>query len=93
VADGHRHTLEPEQDRGALSMPVLVTGAAGFIGSITTMSFQGCAGTGRLIEYRHDGFWKPAGTSKERAELDASYRNGIRPWAVWESADHPTVAR
>jgi hypothetical protein len=41
VAEGHRHTLAPEQDRGALTMHVLVTGAAGFIGSITTMSFQG----------------------------------------------------
>jgi hypothetical protein len=41
VAEGHRRTLEPKQDRGALTMSVLVTGAAGFIGSITTMSFQG----------------------------------------------------
>ncbi|WP_123028244.1 glycosyltransferase family protein [Mycolicibacterium stellerae] len=45
------------------------------------------AGTGRLIGYRHDGFWKPADTFKERAELDADYVNGIRPWAVWESAE------
>jgi glucose-1-phosphate cytidylyltransferase len=39
------------------------------------------AGTGRLIGYRHDGFWKPADTFKERAELDAGYDKGIRPWA------------
>ncbi|MCV7282579.1 glucose-1-phosphate cytidylyltransferase [Mycolicibacterium flavescens] len=43
------------------------------------------AGTGRLIGYRHDGFWRPADTFKERAELDADYNKGIRPWAVWES--------
>ncbi|MCG5433897.1 glucose-1-phosphate cytidylyltransferase [Mycobacterium sp. MYCO198283] len=43
------------------------------------------AGTGKLIGYRHDGFWKPADTFKERAELDASYRNGVRPWMVWEA--------
>ncbi len=46
------------------------------------------AGTGRLIGYRHDGFWKPADTFKERAELDDDYNRGIRPWAVWESAEH-----
>ena len=45
------------------------------------------AGTGRLIGYRHEGFWKPADTFKERAELDADYNKGIRPWAVWESAE------
>lgn len=42
------------------------------------------AGTGKLIGHRHDGFWKPADTFKERAELDTDYHNGIRPWAVWE---------
>lgn len=44
------------------------------------------AGTGKLIGHRHDGFWKPADTFKERAELDTDYHNGIRPWAVWEPA-------
>jgi glucose-1-phosphate cytidylyltransferase len=43
------------------------------------------AGTGRLIGYRYDGFWKPADTFKERAELDAEYNTGTRPWMVWES--------
>lgn len=42
------------------------------------------AGQGRMFGYRHLGFWKPADTFKERAELDASYRSGIRPWMVWE---------
>jgi glucose-1-phosphate cytidylyltransferase len=43
------------------------------------------SGTGRLTGYRHDGFWKPADTFKERADLDAAYKQGIRPWMVWES--------
>jgi glucose-1-phosphate cytidylyltransferase len=50
------------------------------------------AGTGRLIGYRHEGFWRPADTFKERAELDANYNNGIRPWAVWESARYAKAA-
>lgn len=44
-------------------------------------------GTGQLLGYRHNGFWKPADTFKERAELDAGYRQGIRPWMVWESPE------
>ncbi|NUS43965.1 MAG: glucose-1-phosphate cytidylyltransferase [Mycobacteriaceae bacterium] len=39
---------------------------------------------GRLFGYQHLGFWKPADTFKERAELDDGYHRGARPWAVWE---------
>jgi glucose-1-phosphate cytidylyltransferase len=45
------------------------------------------AGTGKLIGYRHNGFWRPADTFKERAELDADYNKGIHPWMVWEQAE------
>ena len=44
------------------------------------------AGEGRLFGYRYDGFWKPADTFKERAELDARYNRGERPWMLWERA-------
>ncbi|MDH6196249.1 glucose-1-phosphate cytidylyltransferase [Mycobacterium frederiksbergense] len=44
------------------------------------------AGQGRLFGYRYGGFWKPADTFKERAELDAGYHHGDRPWMVWEHA-------
>ncbi|MVU80517.1 glucose-1-phosphate cytidylyltransferase [Nocardia sp. ET3-3] len=40
---------------------------------------------GKLFGYQHHGFWKPADTFKERAELDSGYQKGDRPWAVWES--------
>lgn len=43
------------------------------------------AGQGKLFGYRHGGFWKPADTFKERAELDENYARGIHPWTVWES--------
>ena len=44
------------------------------------------AGQGKLFGYKYDGFWKPADTFKERAELDAGYNSGDRPWMVWEHA-------
>lgn len=54
-------------------------------GDLVADACYALAGTGRLIGYQHDGFWKPADTFKERAELDSDYNDGIRPWAVWES--------
>ncbi|MGV9712253.1 glucose-1-phosphate cytidylyltransferase [Gordonia sp. NPDC003424] len=42
------------------------------------------AAQGRLFGYKYGGFWKPADTFKERAELDEKYAKGDRPWAVWE---------
>ncbi|MFF0816109.1 glucose-1-phosphate cytidylyltransferase [Rhodococcus sp. NPDC003318] len=48
------------------------------------------AGEGRLFGYRYEGFWKPADTFKERAELDAGYARGEHPWMLW--ADTEAVA-
>lgn len=51
---------------------------------------DGCAslaGEGRLFGYSYQGFWKPADTFKERAELDAGYHRGDRPWMVWDHGD------
>jgi glucose-1-phosphate cytidylyltransferase len=42
------------------------------------------AGEGRLFGYMHQGYWKPADTFKERAELDAGYHHGDHPWMVWD---------
>ena len=51
-----------------------------------TDAFATLAGDGRLFGYKYEGFWKPADTLKERAELDAAYHNGERPWMPWGSA-------
>lgn len=40
---------------------------------------------GTLLGYKHRGFWKPADTFKERADLDAGYARGDRPWMVWKA--------
>jgi glucose-1-phosphate cytidylyltransferase len=39
---------------------------------------------GQLIAHRHTGFWVPADTVKERAQLETLHQSGVRPWAVWE---------
>ena len=43
-------------------------------------------GSGRLLAYPYSGYWKPADTFKERAELDNAWTVGDAPWALWEGA-------
>jgi glucose-1-phosphate cytidylyltransferase len=40
----------------------------------------------KVLAYEYDGFWQPADTLKERADLEAMYREGRRPWAVWDGS-------
>ncbi|GGF35264.1 glucose-1-phosphate cytidylyltransferase [Marmoricola endophyticus] len=53
-------------------------------GDLVEDACAGLAARGTLIAQQHDGFWMPADTFKERAELDALWAAGTRPWAVWE---------
>jgi len=46
--------------------------------------FAGLARQGRMLAYRHRGFWHPADTVKERTAMEAAYRSGHRPWMRWE---------
>jgi glucose-1-phosphate cytidylyltransferase len=42
---------------------------------------------GRMMAYRHRGFWQPADTIKERTALEAAYQSGTRPWMLWDAPD------
>lgn len=53
-------------------------------GDLVADACTALAAQGRLYGYRYNGFWKPADTFKERADLDAAYQHGERPWMVWE---------
>lgn len=44
---------------------------------------------GRFRARRHDGFWAPMDTLKERTALEEMNRTGRRPWALWEQPDPP----
>lgn len=54
-------------------------------GELLADAFENLAGQGRLFGYKHNGFWKPADTQKERAELEAAYNSDERPWMPWRS--------
>ncbi|RLV48620.1 glucose-1-phosphate cytidylyltransferase [Nocardioides mangrovicus] len=61
-------------------------------GDLVEDACSALAAQGRLIAQEHTGFWKPADTFKERAELDALWAGGQRPWAVWERPPAPFPA-
>ncbi|GEL24513.1 glucose-1-phosphate cytidylyltransferase [Pseudonocardia sulfidoxydans NBRC 16205] len=54
-------------------------------GDLVADACTALAAEGRMLAYRHRGFWHPADTVKERTALEASYRAGKSPWMVWET--------
>lgn len=42
------------------------------------------AQAGQLMAYRHDGFWQPMDTLREKQMLEKLWANGQAPWKVWE---------
>lgn len=39
---------------------------------------------GKALAYPYKGYWSPADTVKERAQLDEMYQRGHCPWMVWD---------
>lgn len=38
----------------------------------------------RVLAYPYKGYWSPADTVKERAQLEEMYRRGTCPWMIWD---------
>ena len=41
------------------------------------------AAEGKMMAYRHTGFWKPMDTLRDNNELNAMWNEGKAPWKVW----------
>lgn len=41
------------------------------------------AGGGELMAYRHDGFWQPMDTLRDRQMLEELWQTGAAPWKRW----------
>ena len=39
---------------------------------------------GQLNAYKHDGFWQPMDTLREKIQLNALWESNAAPWKVWE---------
>ncbi|MGI8510477.1 MAG: glucose-1-phosphate cytidylyltransferase [Gemmatimonadaceae bacterium] len=44
---------------------------------------QRLAAEGELSAFRHDGFWQPMDTLRDKEFLDRTWRSGSAPWKVW----------
>ena len=44
---------------------------------------------GLLAGYRHDGFWLPMDTFKDKQLLEDMYSRGVAPWEVWKNGGSP----
>ncbi|MBN1513096.1 MAG: glucose-1-phosphate cytidylyltransferase [Phycisphaerae bacterium] len=48
--------------------------------------FQRLIAQGRLMAYKHDGFWACMDTFKDKQQLDEMYARGEAAWEVWKRA-------
>ncbi len=57
-------------------------------------AFMRLARRGKLSAVRHDGFWAPMDTLKERSALEALERSGKAPWKLWDKGEaRPAIPR
>ena len=38
---------------------------------------------GALMAYKHEGYWKPMDTLRDKQELEKEWENGTAPWKTW----------
>ena len=44
---------------------------------------EGLAEAGELLTYKHEGFWKPMDTQRDKAQLEELIEKGSAPWIKW----------
>ena len=44
---------------------------------------ENIASEGKMVAYKHNGFWKPMDTLRDNTELNAMWDNNQAPWMVW----------
>jgi len=42
----------------------------------------------QFMAYRHDGFWQPMDTMRDKGLLEELWKSGKAPWKVWEPNEH-----
>lgn len=42
------------------------------------------ASTNQLMAFKHDGFWQPMDTLRDKNQLDLLWNSGKAPWKLWE---------
>lgn len=44
---------------------------------------EGLAGDGQLMAYKHNGFWQPMDTLRDKTHLEDLWKTGKAPWKLW----------
>jgi glucose-1-phosphate cytidylyltransferase len=44
---------------------------------------ESLAKDGELMAFRHNGFWQPMDTLRDKTSLEAMWQTGKAPWKVW----------
>ena len=50
----------------------------------STSRSRGSCRTSQVLAQRHDGFWAPMDTLKDKQSLELLHENGTAPWQVWD---------
>ena len=45
---------------------------------------EGLAKDGQLVAYKHDGFWQPMDTLRDKVHLEQLWSKGQAPWKLWK---------
>ncbi len=43
------------------------------------------AKAGQLAAFKHEGFWKPMDTLRDKMDLEQLYQSGTAPWIIWKT--------
>jgi glucose-1-phosphate cytidylyltransferase len=52
--------------------------------SLESHALEQMAADGKLMAYRHEGFWQCMDTLRDKRQLQAAWQQGQAPWKVWE---------
>jgi glucose-1-phosphate cytidylyltransferase len=44
---------------------------------------EAIAAAGQMDAYKHDGFWKPMDTLRDKVELEGDWQKGVAKWKTW----------
>jgi glucose-1-phosphate cytidylyltransferase len=45
---------------------------------------ENMSGEGKLFAFKHEGFWSPMDTPKDRRDLNQTWMEGKAPWKIWK---------
>lgn len=52
---------------------------------------ENLAHLGQLSAYRHEGFWQPMDTLRDKNYLEELWKSGKAPWKLWDRKDIPSL--